>query len=281
MSELLVLLVCGAGAGFIGAMLGVGGGIIIVPVAVLVLGLPIHHAIATSLLAVIATSSSAASKNIRLGLANLRLGISLEVATVVGALTGSVVAGLLARSTLELIFGVAMAAMAIPMAMSADVETQLPSGEVKERSRFLRSLDGSYEDRATGSVVTYIVRRFPVAVSVSSFAGVLSGLLGVGGGIIKVPLMSLVCGVPMKAAAATSNFMIGVTALASAMIFYGRGQVETVATAAIVLGVFAGAKLGTIGLGRMHTRHLRRLFAVLMVIVAIEMILQSQGVRFP
>lgn len=273
---------CGAGAGALGALLGVGGGIIIVPVAVLLLGLPIHHAIATSLLCVIATSSAAASRNIRLGLANLRLGTTLEIVTVVGAVAGSMIAGVLDTQTLELIFGVAMAAMALPMAFSADAVMPESSQEaLARRPRFVQRLDGEYEDAASGGRVVYQVRRLPVAVSISSIAGVLSGLLGVGGGIIKVPVMTLLCGVPMKAAAATSNFMIGVTAVASAVVFYGRGQVEPLATAAIVVGVFGGSKLGARGLAVFRTSSLRRLFAVVMILVAFEMVLQSQGVSFP
>ena len=282
MIELLLLLACGLGAGALGALLGVGGGIIVVPVAVLLLDLPIHHAIATSLLCVIATSSAAASRNIRIGLANLRLGTALEIATVAGAIAGSAIAGVLATHTLELIFGVAMAAMALPMAFGSEPIATDESGDVEDaRSPFLRSLDGSYDDVAGSERVTYRVRRLPVAVSISSVAGVLSGLLGVGGGIIKVPVMTLLCGVPMKAAAATSNFMIGVTALASALVFYGRGQVEPLATAAIVIGVFGGSKIGARGLGFVSTVSLRRLFAVVMIVVAVEMVLQSQGVSFP
>lgn len=282
MTELLLLLGCGVGAGALGALLGVGGGIIIVPIAVLVLDLPIHHAIATSLLSVIATSSAAASKNIRLGLANVRLGITLEVATVIGALGGSALAGLLSTATLEMIFGIAMAAMALPMGFGRDSETEeTPDGVDDERGDFMPSLDGAYHDRARSTDVFYTVRRLPLAMGISSIAGVLSGLLGVGGGIIKVPVMSMLCGVPMKAAAATSNFMIGVTALASAIIFYGRGDVEPLATAAIVIGVFGGSKLGTAGLGRAQTHVLRRIFAAVMIIVAIRMILEAQGIDLP
>lgn len=274
LSDLLILLATGAGAGFLGALLGVGGGIIIVPAAVLLLGLPIHHAIATSLLAVIATSSAAVPKNIVTGLANIRLGVSLEIGTVLGALAGSLIAGMLEVSTLELVFGTAMAVLALPMAVRVDETRAHITSDGSAHP-----LDGRYIDGATGTEVSYHVRRLPVALSVSSIAGLLSGLLGVGGGIIKVPLMTLACGVPMKAAAATSNFMIGVTALASAMVFYSRGQVEPVPTAALVLGVFFGSRLGAKVLGVTHTRTLRRIFAVVMIIVGIQMVLQSQGMR--
>lgn len=168
-----------------------------------------------------------------------------------------------------------MMLLSVPMALR--VEDVAPT-KVPVDGESVHPLDGRYVDGATAGVVSYHVRRLPLALGVSSFAGVLSGLLGVGGGIIKVPLMTLACGVPMKAAAATSNFMIGVTALASAIVFYGRGQVEPVPTAALVLGVFAGSRLGAKVLGITPGKALRRLFAVVMIIVAVQMILQSQGV---
>lgn len=275
----LFLIAAGAAAGLIGSLLGLGGGILIIPMLVLVLHVPMHIAIATSLLCVIATSSAAASKNVSRGIANVRLGMTMELWTVVGALAGSLLAGRLSGSTLMLIFGVAMGIMALPMARGVpdqgpeEVEAQEDLQPVPER--FVASLDGLYFDPAEGKEVSYRVRRLPVAVAASSLAGVLSGLLGVGGGIIKVPVLTLYCDVPMKAAAATSNFMIGVTAVASALVYYGRGDVSPFVSAASVVGVFMGSRAGSVLAGRIHGTTLRRGFALVMILIAIQLIWKS------
>lgn len=274
-SELLFLVTAGVGAGLVGSLFGLGGGILIVPVLALALKVPMHNAIGTSLLCVIATSSAAASRNIRTGIANVRLGTTLEIWTVVGAIVGSSIAGLLPGNALMVIFGLAMGIMAIPMmrgvpdeGREAEVETAV--GE--EPPSFTSTLDGSYFDHATQSEVSYRVRRLPMAMGMASLAGVLSGLLGVGGGILKVPVMSLWCDVPMKAAAATSNFMIGVTAAASAIIYYGRGEISPLISAAAVVGVFAGSRAGAHLAPRIHAEHLRRAFALVMVVVSMQML---------
>lgn len=275
----LFLILAGAAAGLLGSLLGLGGGILIIPMLVLVLHVPMHIAIATSLLCVIATSSAAASKNVSRGIANVRLGMTMELWTVVGALAGSLLAGRLSGSTLTLIFGVAMGIMALPMARG--VPDQGPE-EIEEDEDlepapegFVASLDGHYFDPAEGKEVSYRVRRLPVAIAASSVAGVLSGLLGVGGGIVKVPVLTLYCDVPMKAAAATSNFMIGVTAVASALVYYGRGDVSPFISAASVVGVFVGSRAGSLVAGRVRGTTLRRVFAVVMILIAIQLIWKS------
>jgi uncharacterized membrane protein YfcA len=273
------LILSGFGAGLIGALFGLGGGILIVPILVLVLEVPMHNAVATSLLCVIATSSAAASKNVSKGIANIHLGMALEVWTVAGSILGSFVAGLLPGRTLMILFASAMSLMAIPMARGVeDVEReQSPEGDEApgQSSGFLRKLRGEYFDPAEGSVVYYQTQRVPVAMGVSSLAGVLSGLLGVGGGILKVPVLATWCDVPMKAAAATSNFMIGVTAVASAFVYYGREQISPLITAASVIGVFAGSRTGSVLAAKIHGRRLRQAFAVLMVVVAAQMFWRS------
>lgn len=272
--ELVLLVSAGVGAGLIGSLFGLGGGILMVPILALGLKVPMHNAIATSLLCVIATSSAAASRNIRSGVANVRLGTSLEIFTALGAIIGSSVAGLLPGRTLMIIFGAAMGIMAIPMLRGVPDEVgeaDLAQTGLAEDS-FTASLDGKYFDQATRSEVSYRVKRLPMAMSVASLAGVLSGLLGVGGGIVKVPVLSLWCDVPMKAAAATSNFMIGVTAAASAVIYYGRGEVSPLISAASVIGVFAGSRAGAHLAAHIHGDHLRRAFAGVMFVVSIQML---------
>jgi uncharacterized membrane protein YfcA len=279
--SILFLAFAGVAAGLLGSLLGLGGGILIIPILVLVLKVPMHHAVATSLLCVIATSSAAASRNVRRGIANVRLGMTLEVATVLGALIGSTVAGQLSEKTLMITFACALFAMSPAMAKGIEDEgAEESDGDAvpDTRPRFFRAFDGAYFDAASESDVEYRVRRFPLAVGVSSFAGVLSGLLGIGGGVVKVPILTMFCDVPMKAAAATSNFMIGVTACASAFAYYGRGEISPVITAASVIGVFAGSRIGSVAAARIHGNSLRRAFAFVMILIAVQLIAKANGV---
>lgn len=271
---LILLVISGVGAGLIGSLFGLGGGILMVPVLSLVFKVPMHHAIATSLLCVIATSSAAASRNIRTGVANIRLGVSLEIWTVLGAILGSSVAGMLPGPTLMIIFGATIGLMSLPMMRGVPDEVRESDLAQTEAAAdtFTARLDGRYFDHATETEVSYRVRRLPMAMGVASVAGVLSGLLGVGGGMLKVPVMSLWCDVPMKAAAATSNFMIGVTAAASAIIYYGRGDIEPLIGAASVIGVFAGSRTGAHVAPHIHGHHLRKAFALYLLLVSIQML---------
>lgn len=271
---LILLVIAGVGAGLIGSLFGLGGGILMVPVLSLVFKVPMHHAIATSLLCVIATSSAAASRNIRTGVANIRLGASLEIWTVLGAILGSSLAGMLPGRTLMIIFGATIGLMSLPMMRGVpdDVRESDLAQTDAAADTFTARLDGRYFDHATETEVSYRVRRLPMAMGVASVAGVLSGLLGVGGGMLKVPVMSLWCDVPMKAAAATSNFMIGVTAAASAIIYYGRGDIEPLIGAASVIGVFAGSRTGAHVASHIHGHHLRKAFALYLLLVSIQML---------
>ncbi len=269
-TELLLLLIGGSAAGLIGSLFGLGGGILLVPLLVLVLHIPIHNAIAASLIGVIATSSATASRNVRRGFANLRLGSTLETATVAGAIVGGAVAGFLPAKALIVLFAMAMLAFAIPMARSREV-TGVTEEEVGGAG-FVARLSSSYFDPAVGREIHYGIRRFPLAMGISGLAGILSGLLGVGGGIVKIPTLTLFCGVPVKAAAATSNFMIGVTAMASAFVYYGRGDVLPLVSAAAAVGIVAGSRAGVTVAGRINAQALRKWFAVLMIVVGLQML---------
>jgi uncharacterized membrane protein YfcA len=267
--SLLILFTGGIAAGVIGSMFGLGGGIILVPLLVLVLKIPIHNAIATSLVGVIATSSATASRNVQRGMANMRLASVLEIATVIGAIGGGAIAGHLHPRSLEHLFAIGLTVMALPMALGKESDETLPP--THEPRGFIARLAGSYHDPALDRNVHYEITRFPLAMSISSVAGLLSGLLGIGGGVLKVPVLSLYCGMPVKAAAATSNFMIGVTAVASAFVYYGRGDIRPVITACAVLGVFAGSRAGLTIAQRTHSSQLRVAFALLMLFVAVQM----------
>ncbi|MFA6957859.1 MAG: sulfite exporter TauE/SafE family protein [Thermoanaerobaculia bacterium] len=277
--QILAISGIGALAGLIGAMFGVGGGILIVPALAVGLGVPMHTAIVTSLLCVIATSSAAASKNMRSGAANVRLAMMLEPCTVLGAIAGGFAAGFLPGSTLMKIFGVTIIAMSYPM-MRGVPDEEMPDGANGDDAAARFRLPGSYFDAAAKSEVSYETRRIPALVGISTFAGILSGLLGVGGGILKVPAMTILGRVPMKAAAATSNLMIGITAVASAVIYYGRGDVAPGLAAACVTGVFVGSRTGVHVAGKIHGHSLRYGFGVFMILMGAQLLLKAYGYWF-
>jgi uncharacterized protein len=240
-----------------------------VPLLVVALKVPIHNAIATSLIAVIATSSAATFRNLRDGLANVRLGVTLETMTVVGAIAGGAIAGLLPPTALIVLF----ATVLIVMSLLLFGGTEPPPLVEEPRDRgFLARLHASYVDTQLGREIRYGVRRLPLALGLSGVAGMLSGLLGIGGGIVKVPMLTIWCGVPMKAAAATSSFMIGMTAVASVVVYLGRGEILPVVTAASVLGVITGSPVGLILQGRVHGDALRKGFALVMLLIAAQLI---------
>jgi uncharacterized membrane protein YfcA len=289
----LVVVLAGAATGVLGAILGTGGGVFLIPILVLGLGVPMHQAVATSLLSVVATSSAVASTNVERGLANMRLGMALEIATALGAIAGGLTAGRLSPRVLMSIFAVALLPTAFLMwrgrtghlAQRGKEEGDLSTRTTAATGRRVAleepvgALGGRYRDEAEGRTVSYRVERLWAGMLVALVAGNLSGLLGIGGGVFKVPALHLLCDVPMKAAAATSNFMIGVTAAASAFLYYGRGEVQPVLTATAVLGVLAGSALGSILNRRVRGEAVRRLFAVLLVAVAGQMLYRAWIVR--
>lgn len=237
--ELFLLLVVGGGiAGTIGAMLGLGGGVFLVPFLALVFNLPMHQAVATSILAVIATSSAGAAMNIERQIVNLRLGMVLEVSTVIGAILGGLTANMLSGQALSRIF--ASLLLVVSFLMIWRVRHFRQNHTAADEGVF----PSSYEDESTGELVSYSAKRVPLVSLIALIAGNISGLLGVGGGIFKVPAMNMISGVPMKAATATSNFMIGVTAAASAFIYFAHGHLNPFIVSPAVLGVLGGSFLG-------------------------------------
>jgi uncharacterized protein len=270
--ELVAVGLAGAATGLVGAILGTGGGVVLVPILVIGLGVPVHFAIACSIVTVIATSSSAASVNVERGTANMRLGMTLEMATALGGIGGGLTAAWLAPRALEAVFAITLFPTTLFMWRRVPAaDENAADSTAADPGR----LGGRYADGPHGRTIVYRVRRLWAGLFISFVAGNLAGLLGIGGGVFKVPALHLLCGVPVKAAAATSNFMIGVTAAASAFLYYGRGEVRPLMTAAAVLGVLAGSAAGS-ALGRRVPEHaVRRLFAVLLAAVAVQMLLRA------
>ena len=256
----------GALAGGLGALLGIGGGVFLVPFLTLALGVPIRQALAASLVTVIATSTAISAGSSR-HLINERLGLVLEVATVAGSLVGGITLAVLSPPTLHLIFAVCTLAVAFVILTRLDTRNVILDATVDPGV-----LGGRFYEEETGSDVVYRVRRLPLALVGSFVAGNLSTLLGIGGGIMKVPLLNAFCGVPIRPAAATSAFMIGVTATSGAAIYLGRGDLVPIMAAAAVLGVRMGSGAGLrLGAG-VKVRHIKQLMAGVLVVVSVLML---------
>src|SRR2546426_4516493 len=219
-TEVAAVFLVSIAAGLIGALFGLGGGILIIPFLTLVEGIPTEFAVAASIVSVVATSSGSAATYVQDHLTNLRLGMFLEISTVAGAITGAYVAVFLPASVLFVLFGLILLYATIIMVRARGID--FPADVKPDKTSRILALGGQYEDHSLNQVVKYEVTRTPLTVFIGYFAGIVSGLLGVGGGIINVPTMNLVSKVPVKVASATSNFMIGVTAAASASVYLLR-----------------------------------------------------------
>lgn len=272
---LLVLFLASIFAGVFGSIVGLGGGVVVIPILTLWLGVDIHFAIGASIIAIIATSSGAASVYVKDKLTNLRVGMFLELGTTAGAIVGAALAAYANSEALELTFGSILLVMLVPTVMRFGEETP-KSPELKGLSKSL-GLTGSYVD-ANGSTVTYNATRPKTGLAGMVVAGVLSGLLGIGSGAFKVLSMDLAMKLPIKVSTTTSNFMIGVTAAASAGIYYVRGDVDPVIVAPVVLGIIIGAAIGARFLVRARNPTIRKAFALVLALAAIEMILSAYGI---
>lgn len=261
--DFIWLLIIGLLVGGLGSMLGIGGGVLLIPLLTIFMGVPIKTAIGASIISVIATSSAAGAVYVGRGMTHTQLSMVLEIATTLGALAGGLTAVLVSPRLLEGLFGVLLLYVIYSM-------NRLPKDEQAVSTTGV--LDTDFIDPLSGQKITYGVRNLPAGLGASFVAGNISGLLGIGGGIIKVPIMALVMGLPLKAAIATSNFMIGVTASTSAIIYYGRGYIDPEITIPTALGILIGAHLGSRLGGRLRAVTLKRLFLLLMVIFSIQML---------
>ena len=266
----LLLFLSGLAAGAFGGLLGLGGGILIVPILTIGFGVPITAAAGVSLVSVIATSAGGAAFNVRNGRADVRIGMLLAAGTVVGALTGGVIAGVLPDRVLAGLFAALLAYTAITMG-----RRMLRRGGAAERHADA-AVDPSVPDGPDAPA--YRTHRVGPGIGLSFVAGNVSGLLGVGGGVVVVPLMHLVLGAPLMVAAATSNFMIGMTAAAGAYAYLFRGDVDPSLAAPMVIGVVIGASLQARVAHRIPTTALRVAFIVVLAYVTYEMALRALGV---
>ena len=263
-----VLLFVGAlVAGFLGALTGLGGGVVIVPLLTLAFGVDIRYAIGASLVSVIATSSGAASAYVREGYSNIRIGMVLELATTLGAIVGAYLGGILSPSVIAIVFGAALIYSAY---LSSRPRSEHEPVHMSDPLAVRLRLPSSYP--VGGEMVPYGVRRVPAGFGLMGIAGILSGLLGIGSGAVKVLAMDHAMKLPFKVSTTTSNFMIGVTAAASAGIYLRRGYIDPVLAAPVMLGVLVGSLAGARVLGRSHPRVLRLVFGVVIFALGMEMV---------
>jgi len=271
--DVLIIFLVSIIAGFVGALFGLGGGVLIIPFLTLVEGVPVPLAVGASIVSVVATSSASAATYVQDHLTNLRLGMFLEIGTVAGAITGAFVSVFLPASALFILFGIILLYATIVMIRARGVD--FPANVRPDKTSRILALGSQYEDHSLNRVVKYEVTRTPLTVFIGYFAGIVSGLLGVGGGVINVPTMNLVSKVPVKVASATSNFMIGVTAAASASVYLLRGDVHPLLAAPLIIGVAGGALLGTRVLKVTPPTRVKVAFGILLAAISLLMILKG------
>jgi len=271
-TERFVLELFGAavGAGLLGSLSGLGGGVLIVPLLTVGFGMDIRPAVGASIVAVIATSSGAAASYVRDHLTNLRVGVLLELATSLGAFTGALLAPHVHTRVLFILFGLVLLFSILPTA--GRLTEELPRDVAPDPLASRLRLGSTYPDYPSGRMVNYEVSRVPVGFGMMYIAGVISGLLGIGSGALKVLAMDAAMRLPMKVSTATSNFMIGVTAAASAGIYFWRGEVPPLVAGPVALGALVGATVGARLLTGFSNRTVRWIFLPVLALVAVQML---------
>ncbi len=264
---LMSLIIVGLVAGLLGALFGIGGGIIIVPMLTICYGLSAADAAAVSLAGIVATSVGGTIYYMENKVTNIRLGLLLEISTVIGSMIGVFLALALESWVIMLVFSAVLILTAVKMILnpSADIED-------KENGEF------TYTDLKTGETMSYDVEHRGIGFSSCVVAGIISSLTGVGGGLVKVPIMNMVMKVPMKVATATSSYMIGITAFSGSIIYFLSGHIDLELAAFVAIGTFLGAVVGSRLSRRFDSSSLKKYFSILVLIIAFVMILQAGGV---
>jgi len=274
---ILTAFIVALSSGFLGALLGLGGGVVMVPLLVFILDVPIHLAAGASIVAVVATSSVSASVYVRDEITNMRLGMFLEMATTLGAVTGASIMVGIGESLLRIIFALSLLYAAVVMwyQMRNTGRSWVPMENDWVANKL--NLGSNYYDSARGETIDYGVSRSLPTFAISYIAGIISGLLGIGGGGVKVPAMNVISSVPMKAAVATSNFMIGVTASASALVYIRNGFCDGFITAPVVLGTLIGSYIGAKVAIKVRGVVLKKIFIIILLILGIRMLASGAG----
>lgn len=271
----LILLLSAYAAGLLGSLTGLGGGVVVIPVLTLGFGVDFHYAIGAALVASIATSSGSGSAYVKEGITNIRLGMFLEIATTIGAVAGAIIAVWLNNSAIAIIYG---CVLILTAAMQQRRKSDHDGVKGSEAARRLK-LFGTWPQK-DGSLKHYELRHVGGGFSVMLIAGVLSGILGIGSGVLKVIAMDGIMKVPFKVSTTTSNFMMGVTACASAVVYIQRGNIVPGIACPVLIGVLFGALTGARLLKRLDVRLLRQIFCVAILLVALNMIYQGATGKF-
>ena len=271
----LILLLGAYCAGLLGSLTGLGGGVVVIPLLTLVLGVDFHYAVGAALVASIATSSGSGSAYVKEGITNIRLGIFLEIATAIGAVCGAAVAIYLNNNFIAILFGCVLVLTAVMQQRRKSDHDGVVGSEAARRLR----LYGTWPQK-DGSLKAYELRHVGGGFGVMYIAGVLSGILGIGSGVLKVIAMDGIMKVPFKVSTTASNFMMGVTACASAVVYVQRGQIEPGIACPVMIGVLCGALTGARLLKTLDVRLLRRIFCVAILLVALNMIWQGAHGQF-
>lgn len=266
MSEILILFFGAVAAGLLGSLTGLGGGVVIIPLLTLGFGVPMHYAIGASLISVIGTSSGSAVAFVKEGFTNVRIGMFLEIATTTGAIIGALISGILNPNTIGIIFAsILIMTVILNLRKKPDHQEPLIEGSLEHQLQ----LFGTFPDK--GVVKEYSARNTVSGFFMMVFAGVMSGLLGIGSGALKVLAMDNMMKLPFKVSTTTSNFMIGVTAVASSLIYFQRGEIIPVIVAPVLIGVVLGSFIGSKTLIVSQTKKLKVVFAVVVGILSIYM----------
>lgn len=266
MSEILILFFGAVAAGLLGSLTGLGGGVVIIPLLTLGFGVPMHYAIGASLISVIGTSSGSAVAFVKEGFTNIRVGMFLEIATTTGAIVGALISGILNPNTIGIIFAsILILTVVLNLRKKPDHQEPLIEGSLEHRLQ----LFGTFPDK--GVVKNYSARNTVSGFFMMVFAGIMSGLLGIGSGALKVLAMDNMMKLPFKVSTTTSNFMIGVTAVASSLIYFQRGEIIPVIVAPVLIGVVLGSLIGSKTLIISQTKKLKVVFAIVVSILSIYM----------
>lgn len=279
LSQIGLLLVTGVMAGILGSILGIGGGIILTPFLTLIMGLDIKYAIAASIVCVIATSSGATIAYLKDDMLNLRVAMFLEIATTIGAIAGALLSGIVPTGFLFILFGGFLLFSVVNMIQklrgrSAEQIQSSTSNSLAEKLK----LNGSYYDKVLDQQIDYQVEKVPGGFAMMFGAGIASGLLGIGSGVFKVTAMDTIMKMPLKPSSATSNLMMGVTAAASAMVYFFNGAILPQIAAPLALGVLGGATIGSRIMQRLKPVVIRMIFIPILLIMGIQMVLRGFGV---
>lgn len=277
---LVSLFLASAIAGLLGSLTGLGGGVVLTPVLVLFLGVPVDYAVGASLISTIATSASSGSRYLKAELAHMRIAIALEVATTSGAITGSFLEYLVEKehlfSLLDILFGVVLIFSVIPNFMRMGLE--VPTIDNVDGLSVKLKFHGKYYDEALKKEIHYHGVRYPFGLIGMYIAGLVSGLLGIGSGALKVLAMDLGMNLPFKISTATSSFMIGVTAATSSGVYWTLGIINPIIVGVTIPGIFFGSNLGSRYLNRLMSRRLRQIFTLVLVVLGIQLILRGLGI---